>query len=211
MSSSLFDIEAFRAFPLIGIFRNYTPEEIYRCAEISVENGMFAVEVTMNTAGASEIILELRKRFDGKAMIGAGTVCTISDLEEAIRSEAQFIVTPIVADDVLIAAKEKNIPLMCGAYSPTEIYRAWSLGADCVKVFPSNTLGPNFIKDLHGPFPQIRLMPTGSVSIETVLDYKKAGAAAYGLGSCLYEKARVSAKDWDWVAEQIRAFRTLLA
>lgn len=209
--SSLFTSLAFQSFPVIGIFRGYSAEDIFECARVSVEQELPALEVTMNTPGAPEIIEELVKQFGKYAAIGAGTVCTLENLEVAHRSGVSFIVTPIIAEEVLLAAKAKGLSVFCGAYTPTEIHRAWTLGADCVKIFPGQSLGPGYIQDVRGPFPEIRMMPTGGVTLETVGQYRKAGAAAYGLGSALYDKTQVKTGNWKWVAEQIQAFRKALS
>jgi 2-dehydro-3-deoxyphosphogluconate aldolase/(4S)-4-hydroxy-2-oxoglutarate aldolase len=135
-----------------------------KIAALFFENGFTTLEVTMNSPGAADMIRKLSTDYEDRLNIGAGTVCTIADLNEALAAGASFIVTPVLVEEVIIAAVERNVPIFPGAYTPSEIYRAWSLGASMIKVFPATKLGPEYIKDVLAPLPQIRLLPTGGVN-----------------------------------------------
>jgi 2-dehydro-3-deoxyphosphogluconate aldolase/(4S)-4-hydroxy-2-oxoglutarate aldolase len=138
--------------------------------------------------------------------IGAGTVLNLELLEKALAAGAAFTVTPVVNVDVIAECVRRKIPVFPGAYSPTEILRAWELGATMVKVFPAETLGPSYIKAIKAPLPQMKLMPTGGVDLKTLAAYKKAGADGFGVGGPLFDRARVEAGDWNWIEAQCRAF-----
>ena len=141
----------------------------------------------------------------GELQVGAGTVCTLEDLEQALEAGAAFIVTPVVSADVIVACRERSVPVMAGALTPSEIYGAWTLGADMVKVFPANQFGPGYLKDLKGPLPQIRLMPTGGVDASMLGEFYSAGASAFGVGGALFSTSIVAAASWDKVEEGARS------
>lgn len=138
--------------------------------------------------------------------IGAGTVLDTKALEQALSAGASFIVTPTANPDVIRECVRRNIPIFPGAFTPTEIVTAWELGASMIKIFPAETHGPKYIKALKGPFPNIQMMPTGGVDLKTLPEFVKAGADGFGVGSPLFDRARVEAADWNWVEAQCRAF-----
>jgi 2-dehydro-3-deoxyphosphogluconate aldolase/(4S)-4-hydroxy-2-oxoglutarate aldolase len=119
---------------------------------------------------------------------------------------AQFLVTPVLAFDVLAVGKERNVPVVSGAYTPTEIWTAWQAGATLVKVFPSSGLGPTYFKDVLAPLPELLLVPTGGVNLDTCGAYLAAGAYTVAVGSNLVSKARVAAKDWAGLTESARQY-----
>jgi 2-dehydro-3-deoxyphosphogluconate aldolase/(4S)-4-hydroxy-2-oxoglutarate aldolase len=150
----------------------------------------------MNTPAAEQMIRYAVGQYGEQLNIGAGTVCNKEDLDRALEAGAQFIVTPITDERVISSCVQKNIVVFPGAFTPTEIYKAWELGAEMVKIFPATSMGPAYIKDLKGPLNQVRLMPTGGVTINNCIDFFKAGAAAVGMGGRLFDKDLVSTKDW---------------
>jgi 2-dehydro-3-deoxyphosphogluconate aldolase/(4S)-4-hydroxy-2-oxoglutarate aldolase len=172
----------------------------------SIEGGLCNIEVTMNTADAEELIRLTADLVGGKGNVGAGTVTTVETLDKALKAGATFIVTPAVVPDVIQACVERKIPVMPGAMTPTEILTAWRLGATMVKVFPADQLGPGHIKALKAPFPEIPLMPTGGVTVETLPAFKKAGADAFGVGGPLFDPKQVAAGNWGWFREQAARF-----
>ena len=188
-------LDFLRPAPVIAILRGLEPDVCYSAAGALARAGLRAVEVTMNTPGVADIIAELGRRFPDLA-VGAGTVCTPAELEVALGAGAAFVVTPILDERVIAGCTERGIPVFPGAYTPTEIYRAWRLGATAVKVFPAGGLGVGYVKDLAGPLPQIPLVPTGGVSPENVADFLAAGAVAVGMGSSLLRRDLVAAADW---------------
>lgn len=205
-----FSWEHFRAFPVVGILRGFPAAVLEQVAAAVKEGGLHNLEMTMNTDNAPELIRLLRAHAGDAMNIGAGTVCTMAGLDAALGAGAQFIVMPVVVPEVIKACRERGVPVCPGAFTPTEIYRARELGADLVKVFPADQLGPAFVRSMRGPLPEIPLMPTGGVTLESVGAYRRAGAAAYGVGGPLFAKERVAAGDWAWIAEQVRRFRRAL-
>lgn len=192
--ATAFQWERFEEAPIVGILRGMQPEVVRQIASVFQSAGLSTLEVTMNTAGAPKIIARLRKEFPN-LNIGAGTVCTLTDLQTAIAAGAQFIVTPILDEEVIRTAAGQHIPVFPGAYSPTEIYRAWAAGASAVKVFPATRLGPQYLKDVAGPLPQIKLLPTGGVSAANIGTFFAAGAFGVGMGSSLFDKQLIGMGD----------------
>lgn len=192
--ATAFQWERFEEAPIVGILRGMQPEVVRQIAKVFQSAGLSTLEVTMNTAGAPKIIARLRKEFPN-LNIGAGTVCTLTDLQTAIAAGAQFIVTPILDEEVIRTAAGQHIPVFPGAYSPTEIYRAWAAGASAVKVFPATRLGPQYLKDVAGPLPQIKLLPTGGVSAANIGTFFAAGAFGVGMGSSLFDKQLIGMGD----------------
>lgn len=160
------------------------------------EGGLTCIEVTMTTPNALEVIRQARSACGEAAAIGVGTVLDADTARAAILAGAQFVVAPILDLATIETCKRYAVPVMPGAMTPTEIVHAWQAGADFVKVFPTSTLGPTFIKDLRGPLPQIRLVPTGGVTLDTVADFIKAGSAAVGVGGALVSSQALKNRDF---------------
>lgn len=192
-----FSHEQFEKIPLVGILRGFPSHQMEKIAELYALAGLTTLEITMNTPDAAKSISSLAKAFGTQLNIGAGTVCNLDDLTEALDAGAQFIVTPVIDEAVIAKCVEQNIPIFPGAYTPTEIYRAWSLGASMVKVFPAGKLGPDYIKEVLAPLNQIKLLPTGGISLENLQSFMKAGAKGFGLGSGLISKKLVENSEWD--------------
>ncbi len=205
-----FNRQFFDEFPVIGILRGVTPEQLDRIAAAAAAGGLRNLEVTMNTPGATAMITRLAETVGDRMNIGAGTVCTRDELDAAATAGACFIVTPILDVSIVRACKKLALVAVPGAFTPTEIYRAWDAGADFVKVFPATTLGPGYIKGVLGPLPQIRLVPTGGVSLNNIREYRDVGAAGFGIGGLLFNKERIAAGDWGWITDQVRALKNAL-
>jgi 2-dehydro-3-deoxyphosphogluconate aldolase/(4S)-4-hydroxy-2-oxoglutarate aldolase len=201
-----FNDALFKKLPVVGILRFLKRAEVEKLVPASLEGGLCNIEVTMNTAGAEDLIRLTADLVGAKGNVGAGTVTTIETLDRAIKAGATFIVTPAVVPDVIQACVQRKIPVMPGAMTPTEILSAWRMGATMVKVFPADQLGPGHIKAVKAPFPEIPLMPTGGVTVETLPAFKKAGADAFGVGSPLFDPKQVAAGNWDWFREQAARF-----
>ena len=204
--SAAFDDALFKKLPVVGILRFLKRAEVEKLVPASIDGGLCNIEVTMNTAGAEDLIRLTSDLVGGKGNVGAGTVTTLETLEKALKAGATFIVTPAVVPDVIRACVERKVPVMPGAMTPTEILTAWRLGATMVKVFPADQLGPGHIKALKAPFPEIPLMPTGGVTVETLPAFKKAGADAFGVGGPLFDPKQVAAGNWGWFREQAARF-----
>ncbi len=204
--NTAFSQKLFLQVPVVGILRGLAADKLTPVVEAVRDGGMTNLEITMNTLGAGEQIRAARNIAGGSLNIGAGTVTNVDVLEAALAAGASFIVTPIVVIPVIQRCVKLGVPVFPGAFSPTEIVQAWDLGATMVKVFPAESLGPAFIKNMKGPFPQLRLMPTGGVDLTTLEAYRKAGADAFGVGSPLFRSERLAASDWAWLREQCAAF-----
>ncbi len=192
-----FSWELFEKMPFVGIMRNIPVRHMDTIAEIYAGAGLTNLEITMNSDGAADAIARLSKAFAGRLNIGAGTVCTSGDLEIALEAGASFIVTPVIQEEVIQACVARSVPIFPGAYTPSEIYKAWTLGASMVKVFPATRLGPGYIKEVLAPLNQIKLLPTGGVDPENFTDFLKAGAKGFGMGSHLFPKHLIGQEDWE--------------
>lgn len=199
-----FSQKIFDQMPIVGILRGFSEEEILKSLEIYKAAGLTTAEITMNTPNAKLLIQKATKQFAGQLNIGAGTVCTMSDLEDALQGGAEFIVTPVLDENVIRACVKAKVPIFPGAYTPSEIYKAWSLGASMVKVFPANLLGPKYIKAILAPLDDLKLIPTGGVNFDNIGDYLKAGAKGFGMGSLLFDKALIKSKNWEGLEEKLR-------
>ncbi|MFV5768955.1 bifunctional 4-hydroxy-2-oxoglutarate aldolase/2-dehydro-3-deoxy-phosphogluconate aldolase [Mammaliicoccus sciuri] len=170
---------------LIAILRNANPNDILPIVESLYKAGIRAIEVTMNSPKALESIELISNEMKGKVVVGAGTVLDAESARLAILSGATFILSPTVDKDTIRMSKKYGAVSIPGALTPTEILEAYEYGGDIIKVFPTTSLGPEYIKDLQGPLPHIPLLPTGGVSIDNVTDFIEAGAVGVGLGSAL--------------------------
>lgn len=203
---NLFSWEKFNALPIVGILRNFPAAQTDTLAARYADAGMTCLEITMNTEGATDTIARLSDTFAGRLNIGAGTVCTKKDLDKALGAGASFIVTPVLSGTVIKTCVRRGIPVFPGAYTPTEIYQAWALGADMIKVFPASGLGPTFIKEVLAPLDKLKLMPTGGVGLDNLEAYLRAGATGLGIGSGLFPKDLVNAGRWDELSALFKRF-----
>jgi 2-dehydro-3-deoxyphosphogluconate aldolase/(4S)-4-hydroxy-2-oxoglutarate aldolase len=166
--------------------------------------GVRALEITMTVPDAVEIIREMARTKEPGTLIGAGTVLDAGTARDVIAAGADFVVSPVFDRDTVEACREAGVVVAPGAFTPTEIVAAWRAGADIVKVFPATSLGPQFIRDLRGPLPRVRLMPTGGVTVENARDFLAAGAACVGLGTALVDTKAVEAGDWEAIEDRAR-------
>lgn len=191
--------------PIVGILRGIDRQALDAIIPAYLEAGLTTLEITMNTEGFSDMMEFAVDRYGSMLNIGAGTVCTEQDLELALEVGAQFIVTPILNETIVKRCAEQKIPVFPGALTPSEIYRAWTLGATMVKVFPASAFGPSYIKEVLAPLDELELLPTGGVSLDNMADYYQAGAKGFGLGSLLFDKALIKAKDWLALQQKMKA------
>lgn len=161
-------------------------------ARALIDGGVTAIEITMTVPRALELIADL-SRLLPQALIGAGTVTDAAMAQLVIDAGAKFVVSPVFRPSIIEACHERGVPSLPGCFSPTEILSAWDAGAEIVKVFPATSLGPGFIRDLRGPFPALKLMPTGGVTIENAAQWIRAGAVAIGVGGALVDLEAVAA------------------
>ncbi|MBW4561973.1 MAG: bifunctional 4-hydroxy-2-oxoglutarate aldolase/2-dehydro-3-deoxy-phosphogluconate aldolase [Mojavia pulchra JT2-VF2] len=188
----------------IAVIRAPKIELARQMALAVASGGMQLIEITWNSDRAGQLISQLRTELPN-CMIGTGTLFNAQQLQEAIATGAQFLFTPHVDLAMIQAAVEKNVPIIPGGLSPTEIVTAWSHGASCVKVFPVEAMGgANYIKSLQGPLGQIPLIPTGGVNLDNAKEFLQAGAIAVGLSSQLFPKHLVIEGNWHAITKQTK-------
>jgi 2-dehydro-3-deoxyphosphogluconate aldolase/(4S)-4-hydroxy-2-oxoglutarate aldolase len=196
----------FQELPIVGILRGFALEQVTGIVHAALRGGLRNIEITMNTTAASQQLREAVLVAEGRLNVGAGTVTSVAILEQALAAGACFVVTPTLEPKVVTECVNQQIPAFPGALSPTEIVRAWELGATMVKVFPAESVGPGYIRALKAPLPHIKLLPTGGVDLKTLPDFVKAGADGFGIGSPLFDRQRIESGDWAWVEAQCRAY-----
>lgn len=191
---------------LVAIIRAPSSDQLVEVAEALYAGGIDVIEVTFTVPGVLDIIGELRQKLGKRILLGAGTVLDPETARSAILAGAEFIVTPTVNTEVIQMCHRYDKLIMSGAFTPTEILTAWQAGADIVKVFPADVVGPGYLKTVHGPLPQVRLLPTGGVNLDTLEDFVKAGACAVGLGSSLVEKSALEQGNMIRITELAAAY-----
>ena len=196
--------DAILASKIIAVIRMSDAGRIIEVTEALRKGGVNVLEITLTVPGALDIIRALADKRPEGVLVGAGTVLDADTAAAAIWSGADFVVSPITDPGMIAACRAHDTFVAPGAFTPTEIVSAWDKGADVVKVFPATSVGPQYFRDLKGPFPQIRLMPTGGVTIENAKDFIKAGAVAVGIGTALVDKKTVEAGDWNALTERAR-------
>jgi 2-dehydro-3-deoxyphosphogluconate aldolase/(4S)-4-hydroxy-2-oxoglutarate aldolase len=194
---------------VVGILRLPRSDLALQALEVAIEHGLRAVEVTMTTPNALEILQAARQRWDGKALVGAGTVLNAQEAQAVIDAGAQFVVSPILDAGMVETALRANVPPIPGVFSPTEIFHAYRLGAPVVKVFPAVTLGTAFFKEMKAPLPQIPLMAVGGLNAHNAAEYLHAGADMVGVGGALFPKAAILAGEFEGVAQTAEALAAL--
>ena len=197
-------VDHIEACGVVAVIRLQDPAALRGVVDALAEGGVRALEVTMTVPRAIELIAELAPTLPGDFLLGAGTVLDADTAHRAAEAGAQFIVSPVFRPRVIDAAHEDGLAAMPGCFTPTEILAAWEAGADVVKVFPATSVGPGYFKDLKGPLPHIKLMPTGGVSIDNVGDWLRAGAIAVGVGSSLLDAKAIAARQFAVIADNAR-------
>ena len=180
---------------VVAVLRAPNGEMLADVAGALLAGGVEAIEVTFTVPGAHRVLEVVADRLGDKILLGAGTVLDPETARVALLAGAEFVVAPTVNLEVIRLCHRYDKAVMPGALSPTEVLTAWEAGADVVKVFPSDLTGPRYLKALHGPLPQVRLMPTGGVNLQTAADFLRAGACALGVGGALVEAKAVAAGD----------------
>jgi len=175
---------------LVAVIRAENPEQAAHIAEACAQGGVAALEITFTVPGASGVIEHLAKKVSGQILLGAGTVLDPETARIAILAGAQFVVSPALNPETARLCNRYQVPYMPGAATIREVIEAMECGADMVKVFPGEILGPAFVKAVRGPLPQAQLMPTGGVSLENVVDWINAGSVAVGVGGNLTAGAK---------------------
>jgi 2-dehydro-3-deoxyphosphogluconate aldolase/(4S)-4-hydroxy-2-oxoglutarate aldolase len=180
---------------IVAVVRAPSGELPADVAEALLAGGVEVMEITFTVPRAERVLEQVADRLGDKVLLGAGTVLDSETARVALLAGARFIVAPTVNKEVIQLCQRYDKLVMPGAFSPTEVLTAWEHGADIVKIFPSDITGPAYLKALHGPLPQVRLMPTGGVNLQTAADFLKAGACALGIGGSLVEPKAVASGD----------------
>lgn len=196
---------------VIAVIRADSGDQLVNVCRALSAGGVQACEITMTTPGALEAIAQASRELAKSALVGAGSVLDAETARAAILAGARFVFSPILNLDVIAMAHRYDCVAVPGAMTPTEIATAWTAGADVVKVFPANHFGPQYLRDIHGPLPQVKLTPTGGVDLNTAADWIKAGAVAIGVGSSLVKKELVTAGNWDGLSSLAKQYVDIVA
>jgi 2-dehydro-3-deoxyphosphogluconate aldolase/(4S)-4-hydroxy-2-oxoglutarate aldolase len=186
---------------IVAVVRAPDPAGLVEVIRALAAGGVTVAEVTLTVPNALDVVREAKKAVGDSVLLGAGTVLDPETCRAALLAGAEFIVSPTLNLDVIRLCKRYDKLVMPGAFTPTEILAAWEAGADIVKVFPADAVGPAFFKAMRGPLPHIRLMPTGGVDLSTAADFLKAGACCLGIGGQLVDPKLVAARAFDQLRE----------
>jgi 2-dehydro-3-deoxyphosphogluconate aldolase / (4S)-4-hydroxy-2-oxoglutarate aldolase len=190
----------------IAVIRTNSRARALAVAHAAVAGGFRMLEITYSFAHTSDAIAELADKNDNGLLIGAGTILNRAQAHEAVNAGARFLVSPCVLPEVIEAAREIGVVIIPGAFTPTEIYTAYSLGADIVKIFPAVRFGPEYLKAIRGPLPHIPIIPTSGVDTSNVADWFSAGAVAVGAVSSVFDPVLIENGDWDALTNRAREF-----
>ena len=196
---------------LVVIIRAKAETDLSRVARALAEGGIRAMEITLNTPGALPAVAVLRRELGPTLRVGSGTILGPEDAQAAIDAGAEFIVTPTLQTDTVALCRQRGVPIACGCMTPTECLAAHRAGADFLKLFPADTLGPAYIRALRAPMPFLKIIPTGGVSLDTLPAYIEAGCAGVALGSNLVSAAILRDQAWDKLTTLAQQYVQLLA
>jgi len=191
---------------IIAVVRAPAAELALPVAEALIAGGVIAVEITLTTPNAIEAIRVTKQAVGERGLIGVGTVLDAGTCQSAIEAGAEFVVSPILRRELVPIAHAAGRPIMLGAYTPTEAQLAHEAGADFIKIFPADGLGPAYLKAIRAPLPHLRVVPTGGVDLNTAADFLKAGCAALGVGSSLVSARILREADWRELTRLAEAF-----
>jgi 2-dehydro-3-deoxyphosphogluconate aldolase/(4S)-4-hydroxy-2-oxoglutarate aldolase len=197
---------------LIPVLRARSAQEAHALVDAMVAGGVEVLEVTMTVPGAVEILKELKQAYGNQILLGSGTVTTVAECEATIAAGAEFVVSPSLHQEVIAATKKAGKVSIPGALTPTEVITAWRAGAAYVKVFPCSAMGgATYLKSLKAPFPEIRLIPTGGVTLTTAADFLHAGASALGVGTDLVNPVAIAKGEPHTITETARRYLQVIA
>jgi 2-dehydro-3-deoxyphosphogluconate aldolase / (4S)-4-hydroxy-2-oxoglutarate aldolase len=200
-------LDALTAGGLVPVIRADSSSAALRVTEALVAGGVTTIEITMTVPDATDAIAAVRRTFGDRVLLGAGTVTTTSMLSASLDAGAEFIVTPCVVPDVITGARARDVAILPGAMTPTEVFTAWSLGGDIIKIFPASHVGgASYLRALKAPFPHIRFCPTGGVNLQTIGECFAAGASAVGVGGELVLKSALQSGDYGAITALARQY-----
>jgi 2-dehydro-3-deoxyphosphogluconate aldolase/(4S)-4-hydroxy-2-oxoglutarate aldolase len=191
---------------IVAVVRSSDSQQLVEAARALADGGVTVVEITMTVPGALEVIRQVRQALGDRVLLGAGTVLDPETARAVLLAGAEYIVAPTVNRKVIRLCQRYDKLVMPGAFTPTEILAAWEAGADIVKVFPAEVVGPAYFKAIRGPLPQVRLMPTGGVDLTTAAAFLKAGACCLGIGGQLVEPKAVAEGNFDRIRDLARQY-----
>jgi len=200
------DIASFKKKPILGILRGIEVDLIAPLVETVISAGLETLEITMNTPGASQLIRRAKLTGGQRLTLGAGTVLTLQDLKIALDSGASFIVLPVLVGEIVEYCVKNKIPVFPGALTPQEIYRAHLAGATMVKVFPVKSFGPEYFRQIKGPFNEIELLACGGVTAQNLKSFFTSGASAVTFGASIFRKDWLMAKDFKAIGQAVKNF-----
>ncbi|MCG3191456.1 MAG: KHG/KDPG aldolase [Thermoanaerobaculia bacterium] len=206
MSTRAETVSAIQASGVVAVIRMKESAALRSVIDALALGGVFALEVTMTVPGAVGLIRELAPSLPPEIILGAGTVLDAETARAVVEAGARYVVSPVFKEDVLRQTQRLGAAAMPGCFTPTEILTAWEAGADIVKVFPATALGPSYFRDLRGPLPHLKLMPTGGVSLSNAGEWIRAGAAAIGVGTALVDTAAIAAGRFSEITARARQF-----
>lgn len=195
---------------IVAVVRSNDSSQLVEVCKALVAGGVDVAEITFTVPGALEVLAAVRKALGDRLLLGAGTVLDTETARAAILAGAEYLVSPTLNLDVIRLAKRYGKMIMPGVYTPTEALTAWEAGADILKVFPAEIVGPAFFKAMKGPLPQLRLMPTGGVDLNTAASFLEAGAVCLGIGSQLIEPKALAAGDFARITSLAAQYREIV-
>ena len=191
---------------IIAVVRAQKSEHVIPLSEALLAGGVIAIEITITTPNAIAAIRDARQKLGERALIGVGTILDADTCRSALQAGAEFVVTPVLRPEFVPIVHGAERPIMLGAYTPTEAQTAHEAGADFIKIFPADTLGPGYIKGIRAPLPHLRIVPTGGVDVHNVADFLKAGCAALGVGSSLVSAKILQDANWPELTRKAAEF-----
>ncbi len=195
---------------IVAVVRSPDSQQLVEVARSLADGGVSVVEITMTVPNALEVLRQVRQALGERLLLGAGTVLDAETARAVLLAGAEYIVAPTLNLDVIRLCQRYDKLVMPGAFSPTEILSAWEAGADIVKVFPADVVGPAFFTALRGPLPQVRVMPTGGVDLNTAAAFLKAGACCLGVGGQLVEPKAVAERNFDRIRDLARQYAAIV-
>ena len=198
--------EKVKELGLLAVLRGPSEEKTVRAVDALVAGGVKGIEITFSTPNAQDVVSTLVKKYGDEILVGMGTLTQPEHIRMALDNGAKFIVSPMFDPSLTEDFVKSGLLSMVGCFTPSEVFQAYKLGADVIKIFPGQLAGPKYIKDLKGPFPDIPVMPTGGVDKDNVAEWFKVGVVAVGAGSSLCPKNLVMEEDYAKITEVARAF-----
>jgi 2-dehydro-3-deoxyphosphogluconate aldolase/(4S)-4-hydroxy-2-oxoglutarate aldolase len=195
---------------IVAVVRFSDPTPLVNVVRALADGGVTVAEVTLTVPNALDVIHEARRQLGDRVLLGAGTVLDPETARAAMLAGAEFIVSPCVNIDVIRMCRRYDKLVMPGAFTPTEVLTAWEAGADIVKVFPADVLGPPFFRAMRGPLPHVKLMPTGGVDLHTAANFLKAGAVCLGVGGQLVDAKAIAAGDFARITQLAQQYRQIV-